>query len=206
MHTGPVTPRKRLGLVFAVNFTMVIGLLVVGLAAHSLGVLASGADYLGDALGAGLSIVALQWSREQRHRTHASALAALANSSFLLAVTFAVGAESIRRLANGAPPIDGLPVIVVSVVAAIAMIACAIILGDVGDDLSMQSVMLDTVADAAAAVGVAITGAIILLADGLYWLDSLIALAIALVVGYHAARLVRKAIAELRGRRSATTR
>lgn len=33
----------------AINLVMVLALLLVGLLAHSLGVLASGADYLGDA-------------------------------------------------------------------------------------------------------------------------------------------------------------
>lgn len=37
----------RLGLVLAINVAMVAGLLAVGLVAHSLGVLAWGADYLG---------------------------------------------------------------------------------------------------------------------------------------------------------------
>jgi cobalt-zinc-cadmium efflux system protein len=51
-----VTPEKRLGLVLVVNVTMILALLLVGVLAHSLGVLASAADYLGDALGTGLSL------------------------------------------------------------------------------------------------------------------------------------------------------
>jgi Co/Zn/Cd efflux system component len=57
-----VSQDLRLGLVLAINLTMVAALLVVGLIAHSLGVLAAGADYLGDALGAGLSLAALHLS------------------------------------------------------------------------------------------------------------------------------------------------
>jgi hypothetical protein len=81
-----------------------------------------------------------------------------------------------------------------------AMIACALILGDVGGDLGMQSVMLDSVADAAAALGVAISGGVILLTGGTYWLDSWVALAIALVVAFHAVKLLRKVALELRQR------
>src|SRR5207248_9027956 len=58
-----VTRARRLGLVLAVNLAMVVSLLLVGLLAHSLGVLAAGADYLGDALGAGLSLLALRRAR-----------------------------------------------------------------------------------------------------------------------------------------------
>jgi hypothetical protein len=48
---GSLDTDKRLGLVLVIN-VVVLGLVGVGLAANSLGVLASGADYLGDALGA----------------------------------------------------------------------------------------------------------------------------------------------------------
>jgi cobalt-zinc-cadmium efflux system protein len=188
---------KRLGLVLAINLAMVLSLLLVGLLAHSLGVLASGADYLGDALGTGLGLAALRMSRRGGWRGRATSYAALVNSSFLLAVTLAVVVEAVRRLSTGAPSIHGVPVVVVSVVAALAMVACALILGNVEGDLNMESVMLDTVADAAAAIGVAISGAIILVAHGVYWLDSLVAFVIAVVVGYHAIRLMRRVLRDL---------
>jgi cobalt-zinc-cadmium efflux system protein len=193
---------RRLGLVLAVNVTMVAGLLRVGLVAHSLGVLASGADYLGDALGAGLSLAALRLSHREHGHPRATTLAALANSSFLLIVTLTVAGEAIHRLITGAPSIHGLPVVIVSVIAAAAMIGCAFILGDVEGDLSMESVMLDTVADAAAAIGVAISGAIILATSGTYWLDSLVALLIAIVVAHHGLRLMRRAQVDLRDKRT----
>ena len=195
---------RRLGLVLAINLAMVAGLLAVGLLARSLGVLAAGADYLGDALGAGLSLAARRLSRpEHGGHARATALAALVNSGFLLIVTVTVAAAATRRLIDGTPSIHGAPVVVISVIAAAAMIVCALILGDVEGDLSMESVMLDTVADAAAALGVAISGAIILATGSTYWLDSLVALVIAIVVAYHALRLMRRAQLDLRGKRGA---
>jgi cobalt-zinc-cadmium efflux system protein len=193
-----MTQDTRLGLVLGINLAMVVALLLVGLLAHSLGVLSSGADYLGDALGTGLSLTALRMSRQRHGHLKATSYAALANSSFLLLVTLGVVVEAIRRLSTGAPSIHGVPVVIVSVIAAAAMIACAAILGSVEGDLNMESVMLDTVADAAAAIGVAISGAVILITKGTYWLDSLVALLIALVVGYHAVRLMRRVLARLR--------
>jgi len=192
-----VTQDRRLGLVLGINLVMVSGLLLVGLVAHSLGVLASGADYLGDALGAGLSVVALRISRKQSN-SRATLYAALANASFLLVVSLGVAVDAVHRLSSGAPQIDGLPVVIVSVVAVIAMAACAFILGDAEGDLSMQSVMLDTVADAAAALGVAVSGVVILITGGLFWLDPLIALVIAVVVGYQAIKLMRRVLVDLR--------
>jgi cobalt-zinc-cadmium efflux system protein len=192
-----LTPDKRLGLVLVINVVMILGLVSVGLAAGSLGVLASGADYLGDALGTGLSLAALRMSRHPHGHPRATSYAALVNASLLLLVTMAVIVEAVYRLSTGAPSIDGLPVVLVSVVAAAAMIACALILGDVEDDLNMQSVMLDTVADAAAALGVAVSGAVILVTGELFWLDSVVALVIAVVIGYHAVRLLRSVLADL---------
>ena len=101
---------------------------------------------------------------------------------------------AVRRLVSGAGQVDGLPVLSVSAVAALVMLAGAFILkGDPGDDdgdggeegdLNMKAVLLDTAADAAAAGGVAISGAVILATGGLYWLDPAVALIIAVVVGW----------------------
>jgi cation diffusion facilitator family transporter len=193
-----VTQDARLGLVLGINLSMVLALLLVGLLAHSLGVLASGADYLGDALGTGLSLAALRMTRRKHGPSRATSYAALVNSSFLLLVTLAVGTEAIQRLAIGTPSVHGEPVVIVSLIAACAMIACAFILGSVEGDLNLESVMLDTVADAAAAIGVAVSGAIILAAKGEYWLDPLVALIIALVIAYHALKLMRRVLTEPR--------
>ena len=68
-------------------------------------------------------------------------------------------------------------------------------------DPSVAAVLLDTIADAAAAAGVAVTGAVILATHGWYWLDPAVALIIAIIVAYHALALIRKVIARLRGPR-----
>ena len=92
-------------------------------------------------------------------------------------------------------------------VAAVAMLAGALVLrADEEDeedgerDLSVAAVLLDTFADAAAAAGVAVVGAIILATGGWYWLDPAVALAIAVVVAYHAVALIRKVRTRLRRR------
>lgn len=186
-------------MVLAINLAMVVGLVVVGLLSHSLGVLSSASDYVGDAAGVGLSLVALRLSRRAHGHPRATSFAALANASFLLLITLVVAAEAVSRLVGGSPEIHGLPVLVISVIAAGAMILCARILGSIeSEDFNMRSVMLDTVADAAAAIGVAVSAAVILATHGLYWLDAAVALIVAIVVGYHALRLIREVISDLR--------
>ena len=188
---------RRLVLVLLANLGMVVALVVVGLVAKSLGVLAAGGDYLGDAAGTGLILLALRISRDTHRYQRAPSYAALANASFLLLVTAAVIVEALRRLIGGAPHVEGLPVIIVSVVAAVVMAACALTIGTVEtDDLNMPSV---TLAAGASAVGVGVSGAAILLAHGVYWLDSAVALGISAIIAYHAVRLLRDVVGALRG-------
>jgi cobalt-zinc-cadmium efflux system protein len=193
-----MTKDEKLVLVLVANVAMVVALVIVGLASHSLGVLAAGGDYVGDAAGVALSLLALRMSRHRRGRRRATTYAALANASFLLVVTTVVIVAALRRLTVGAPHVEGLPVIVVSLIAGAVMAGCALVIGTVeSEDLNMRSVMLDTLADGASAVGVAASGAVILAAKGVYWLDSAVALAIAAIVGYHAIKLIRDVVTHL---------
>jgi cobalt-zinc-cadmium efflux system protein len=112
---------KRLSLVLGLNLSMVLALVIVGLAAHSLGVLAAAGDYVGDAAGVALSLAALRMSRHPRGHPRATSYAALANAGFLLLVTAVVIFEALRRLIEGAPHVHGLPVIIVSLIAGVVM-------------------------------------------------------------------------------------
>ncbi len=197
---------KRLLVVLTLNLALVAGLVTAGVTAHSLAVLAAGGDYLLDAAGVAVALLAIRISERaagQGHRPDASALAALVNAGWLLVLEVLVAIAAAVRLANGAPQVDGLPVLIVSALAALAMAAGALVLG-VGDDQdqerdpSVAAVLLDTLADAAAAAGVAVTGAVILATGGWYWLDPAVALAIAIVVAYHAVALIRKVLTRLR--------
>jgi cobalt-zinc-cadmium efflux system protein len=197
--------------VLALNLILVAGLVTVGISAHSLGVLAAGADYLGDAAAIGVSLLAIWLSHRPptAARPHgyprATAYAAVVNSGWLLILSVLVMVGAIDRLATGVHEVHGLPVLVASAIAAATMFVGAIILrGDVDDyddesgGLNMRAVLLDTAADAAIAAGVAITGLIILASGGLYWLDPAVALVVSVVVAYHAVSLLRRVVAVLR--------
>ena len=204
--------RVRLWVVLGANLALVAGLVAVGLAAHSLGVLAEGADYLADAAGVGVALLALHLAQRPPTPRHpdgfprATRYAAAVNASWLLILSMLVSVGAVQRLVTGTPEVDGLSVLIASAVAAVVMTASSLVLGDVddGDDgdghgaLNVRAVLLDTVADAAAAAGVAATGGVILAAHGVYWLDPAVALVISVVIGYHAVRLlirVRRSLA-----------
>jgi len=204
-----VSRAQRLVVVLALNLALVAALVIAGIAARSLGVLAEGGDYLLDAGAVAVALLALVLSRRPPTARrpsgypNATNVAALVNAGWLLLLEVAVTAAALVRLATGTPEVHGLPVLVVSGIAAVTMTAGALILrGDSPDDddgdLSIKAVLLDTAADAAAAAGVAAMGGIILLTGGWYWLDPAVALVIAVVVGYHALALVLKVLRRLR--------
>jgi cobalt-zinc-cadmium efflux system protein len=188
---------QRLTVVLVLNLALVAGLAVVGASAHSLGVLAEGGDYLLDAAGAGLALLAIGLSarRARGGGLGPTGAVALVNAGWLLLLELIVAGASIDRLATRTPAVHGLPVLVASGIAALVMTAGALVLrgDDDGDerDPSVAAVLLDTVADAAAAAGVAAAGAVILAVGGWYWLDPAVALTIAVLVAYHAVALIR---------------
>ena len=203
---------QRLIIVLVLNLGLVAGLVAVGVTAHSIAVLAEGGDYLLDAAGVAVALVAIRLAARPATRTrpggypNATSIAALINAGWLLILELLVAGAALDRLVTRRVPVDGLPVLVMSGVAAVAMLAGALVLradedGEDGErDVSVAAVLLDTFADAAAAAGVAVVGAVILATGGWYWLDPAVALAIAVVVAYHAVALIRKVRTRLRRR------
>lgn len=92
----------RLVVVLLLNVVLVTGLVVVGVAAHSLGVLAEGADYLADAAAIGVSLVAIRLSdrspTEKRPNGYpkATTVAALINGGWLLILSVLIIRRSHR--------------------------------------------------------------------------------------------------------------
>lgn len=179
---------------------MIAGLITVGLASHSLGVLAAGGDYVADSIAIVLGLLAIRISKHPRGHPKATSFVALINSTLLLGASVIVILEAVRRLIRHTPDIKGFSAMIVSIVATLAMIVGALILkgDDDDDDLHMRSVMLDTLADAVSSAAVAVTGAIIFATGRLFWLDSAIAAVIGMVISYHAIKLMRTVIADLR--------
>jgi cobalt-zinc-cadmium efflux system protein len=206
--------------VLGLNLALVVALVVVGLTAHSLGVLAAGVDYVADAAAIVVSLIAIWLSRRpvglgrRRPFRTATAWAAGVNGAWLLVLSVLVVISAVDRLIGEVPHVQGLPVLVMSCIAALTMFAGALVLGgdadrptvdglaDAGRDLAMRAVLLDTVADAAIAFGVALAGAVILVTGGLFWLDPAVAIGVSVVVAYHAVQLLRDVAAHVGARPS----
>lgn len=182
---------RRLSYLLLLNLAMIAGLVLVGLTAHSLGVLAAGGDFVADSMAIGLGLFAVH-----RRDRHGNALAptyvALVNGAILLAVTTIVLYGAIHRLLTTSPEVHGLPVLIISTISTIVMFTGAWILGAGAgkEDLHMRSVLLDTLADGLSAAGVAIVGAIIYVTHRWFWLDAAAAIAIGLFIGFTAVKLL----------------
>lgn len=192
---------------------LLIGFLgVVGITAHSLGVLAAVGDYLADSGAIAIALFAVWLGRRPPTAARpdgyprAPAYAALVNATVLGLVVTGVIVAALWRLLSGSVAVHGVPVLIASAIAAAVMVLGAVILlgdndqsGDSdADRANMRAVVLDTVADAFAAAGVACTGAIIAVTGGWYWLDPTIALIISVVIGHHVLILLRDVIGILR--------
>lgn len=193
-----MSQRRRLAILLALNAALVGVLLVVGLAAGSLGVLAAGWDYLADASAIGLGLLAVR--ARQRGHERAPALIAGLNATVLLVGSALVLVAGVGRLVHGSPQVHGLPVLVVSAVATVVMVVGVLVLGtDAGDeDLHLRSVLLDTAADALASAAVAVSGLVIWLTGRWAWLDAALSVVLSLLVGAAAIALLRQVVLSLR--------
>jgi cation diffusion facilitator family transporter len=189
--------------VLALNLSLIAALVIVGLVAHSVGVIAAAGDTAADsvALVLGLVAVTIRDRSTRSRRSRAVPVVALLNGTALLVVTALIVVEAVRRLLVGVPAVHGLPVLIVSVLTMVVLLVGAWVLGAsaANEDLHMRSVLLDTLADAGAAGAVAIAGAVIAFTGRFFWLDPALALGIALVVAVAASTLCRKAVAAIRG-------
>ncbi len=130
-----VTRATRLTIVLVLNLALIVGLVTVGLAAHSLGVLAAAGDYLADAAAISVSLLAIALSRRPPTARHPRGYPkATAIAAFLLVVVVLVVIEGLRSLAAGTGHVHGLPAAIVSGIAAIVMLVGALILKGAADD------------------------------------------------------------------------
>jgi cobalt-zinc-cadmium efflux system protein len=195
---------QRLQVAVAANVAIVVAQVVVGVIAHSLGLLADAAHNLTDVAALSLSLWAVRASRREPtgrqsfgwHR--GSVLAAQANATALLVLTALLAAEAVRRLPDP-PAVRGGPVLAMATLAALVNGGSAVFLAHGGHahDLGMRSALLHLVADAGASAGVAVAGAVILLTGGHQWLDPAATLAIAALLAYAAWGLLRQTAAVL---------
>ena len=191
------TGRSRaLTVALSLNLLIVVGQVIAGVRAHSLGLLADAGHNVVDVAAILLALIAVRWSRRAPtavrsygyHR--ATILAALANSILIVAVTGWLAVEGIRRL-DHPPVVRGGLVAIVAAAAALLNVAAVLVVRERGShDLNLRAVMLHLGGDVVASLAVAAAGLAIWLGgpDGL---DPIASLVVAVLIGAQAIRLVR---------------
>lgn len=194
-----MTRARRLRLALGLNLGLVVGQVVVGAAANSLGLLSDAGHNLADAAAVVASIVAIRLSGrsatpERSYGLHrATILAALGNAAGVLAVALLIAYEGVRR-AMHPEPVSGALVVAAASLALVANAGSAVALRDRSRDLNMRSALLHAWGDTLAALGVVAAGAVILATGHLQVLDPAVSIGIALLIAIQAWRLLRACV------------
>lgn len=171
----------------SLNLAFVVVEAVFGVVSRSMALLADAGHNLSDVLGLALSWASMFLARRKpsARRTYGmrgtTILASLGNALVLLFVTGGIAWESVRRFASPVP-VGGKTMIVVALVGfAINMSSAVLFLREKDRDINVRSAFVHLASDAALALGVAISGAI-MLATGWWWLDPVGSIALSIVI------------------------
>lgn len=190
---------RRLTIALALNAVIVVGQVIAGIAAHSLGLIADAGHNITDVAAVLLALIAVSWAARPPTQNRsfgyhrATILAALANAGSILVVTVVITYEAVHRFANP-EPVDAGVVVVVALIAFAVNAMSAVVLRDGSADLNMRAALLHMIGDAAASLGVAAAGLVILVTGGFEWLDPAVSLGIALLIAIQAWKLVRHSV------------
>jgi cobalt-zinc-cadmium efflux system protein len=187
-HEHPyAASRRRLALVLGLTCAFVAVEVVAGLLAGSLALIADAGHMLTDAAGLVLALAAMKFAElpPSPRRTYGyhrvEILAALTNGLVLLAVAGYILAQAWQRFLTP-HPVAGPEVLAVATIGLVVNLAGALLLRtDARASLNVRGAYNEVVADTVSSVGV-IAGAAVIIATGWFWVDTLVAMGIALFV------------------------
>ncbi len=165
---------------------------------NSLALLSDAAHVFMDLFALGLSLAAIRLARfpATDRRTYgwhrAEILASLVNGLTLLLIAIGILHEAWGRLLHPEAIKSREMFVIATVGLVMNLLAAARLHRHAGEDLNVRSAFLHVLGDAVASLGV-IVGGIIMLFTGWYVLDAVISIAIVLIIGFGALRLLREA-------------
>ena len=182
----------------ALTAVTLVAEVVGGFWTNSLALLSDAAHVFMDLFALVLSLAAIRLARfpATDRRTYgwhrAEILASLVNATTLLLIAFGILHEAWQRLLHP-EAVKSKEMFIIATIGLVMNLAAASRLHrHAGDDLNVRSAFLHVLGDAIASVGV-IVGGIVMLFTGWYVLDALISMAIVLIIGFGALRLLREA-------------
>ena len=202
-HAGHAHAPANFGWAFAIgivlNTAYVAAEATYGILANSLALLADAGHNLGDVLGLAVAWLA-SWlaSRPPSVRftyglRGSSILAALSNAMVLLVVTGGIAWEAILRFSQPEPAAGVTIMIVAGVGVAINGATALMFMSGRKTDLNIRGAFTHMASDALVALGVVVTGGLLLL-TGWLWLDPAISLVISVVIVWGTWSLMRESL------------
>jgi cobalt-zinc-cadmium efflux system protein len=182
----------------ALTAVTLIAEVIGGFWTNSLALLSDAAHVFMDLFALVLSLAAIHLARfpATDRRTYgwhrAEIFASLVNASTLLLIAAGILGEAWQRLLHPEAVKSREMFIIATIGLAMNLLAALRLHRHAGDDLNVRSAFLHVIGDAIASVGV-IVGGIVMLFTGWFVLDALISMAIVLIIGFGALRLLREA-------------
>src|ERR1700741_972296 len=195
---GHGSPTRVLKISLAVPLAYIVLLVVAGVRAHSLALLSEAGHNLSDFLALALSLVAVYFQSRPASSTkpfayhRAGVLAALVNATSLVGVSFFIFYEAFKRLQHP----EHVQASVMMWVAAAGVVmngAIALLLYRSGGDVNIRSALFHKVGDTLSTAAVIAGGWAILLTND-YWIDSVLSLAIGVLILWSGFGIVRETL------------
>jgi cobalt-zinc-cadmium efflux system protein len=201
MHLGP-GGGDRTSRILQVSLLVTaayIGLLVVaGLRAHSLALLSEAGHNLTDFVALLLSLIAVYFHSRPPSATHtygyhrAGVLAALLNSATLVAISFLIFYEAVRRIQHP-QPVQAHLMMWVAAAGVIMNGAIAFMLYRTGRDVNVRSALVHEIGDTLSTAAV-IAGGWAILATGQYWIDPALSFGIGALILWSSFGIMRETL------------
>jgi len=198
---GAGSPKRVLTISLGVTLAYIVLLVVAGIRAHSLALLSEAGHNLSDFLALALSLVAVYLQSRPASSTktygyhRAGVLAALANAVSLVAVAFFIFYEAFRRLQH--PEQVQASVMMWVAFAGVVMngvIALMLYRSTEGSgDVNIRSALLHEVGDTLSTAAV-IAGGWAIMVTGNYWIDSVLSIAIGVLILWSGFGIVRETL------------
>jgi len=195
---GRGSPTRVLKVSLGVTLAYIVLLVVTGIRAHSLALLSEAGHNLSDFLALLLSLVAVYFQSRPASSTktfgyhRAGVLAALVNATSLVGVSFFIFYEAFKRLQHPQEVHAGL-MMWVAAAGVVMNGAIAFLLYRSGGDVNMRSVLLHEVGDTLSTAAV-IAGGWAILLTGNYWIDSVLSVAIGVLILWSGSGIVRETL------------
>lgn len=203
-HHGHGSPPADFTGAFALGIVLNAGFVVieaaVGIYAGSLALLADAGHNAADVLSLVLAWGAAALARRPPGARHtyglgkATVMASVTNGVLLVAAVGAIGWEAVQRLSAPAPVAAG-PVLVTAAVGVVINTLTALLFLRGQHDLNVRGAFLHMVGDAAVSAAVVVSAGLMLVTDGLEWLDPVLSLVIVAVILWGAWGLLRDSAA-----------